>query len=434
MSTIGKFVLSRAGGSFITLATGMGLAFAVHAFMARLVGAEVYGDYFFALTAVNIMALVGKLGLDTATLRYVPAFTAHEQWGLARGFLRRVSQLAWSASIILALAVAGGVYLFRDRMNTQLEHTFYVACLVLPVTVVIQLHAAGIRALKRVVLAQLPPEVVRPAVMFMLVVVFLAPGIGRGAPRIMAVEFLSIVLALLVAAYALRQVMPRQMLLTPVSYRTKEWILTAIPLSLMSGLFVVLNQMGVVLVGAMQDTKQSGIFGVAARVATLLSFGLAAVNSVAAPMISELYWQGKMRELQRMLAVAAVALLVFSVPVGLGIIILGRSILSLFGTEFVNGYAALMILVPGQLVNSLAGSTGFLMTMTGHQKQAAIIIFLGVVLNLLVSVSLIPGYGMMGAAVATSSANIFWNLAMVVYVRRKIGVDSTILGALRSRS
>jgi O-antigen/teichoic acid export membrane protein len=46
-----------------------------------------------------------------------------------------------------------------------------------------------------------------------------------------------------------------------------------------------------------------------------------------------------------------------------------------------------------------------------------------VVLNLL----LIPRLGAVGAAIASSSATAAWNVAMLVYVRRTIGIDASAL-------
>jgi O-antigen/teichoic acid export membrane protein len=45
-------------------------------------------------------------------------------------------------------------------------------------------------------------------------------------------------------------------------------------------------------------------------------------------------------------------------------------------------------------------------------------------LNLL----LIPKFGALGAAIASSTALSAWNLAMMFYVRRKLGLDATALG------
>jgi O-antigen/teichoic acid export membrane protein len=48
-------------------------------------------------------------------------------------------------------------------------------------------------------------------------------------------------------------------------------------------------------------------------------------------------------------------------------------------------------------------------------------------LNVLLSLALIPPFGLIGAAIATAFSTIAWNLAALVFVRRKLGVNPTIL-------
>lgn len=425
-------LIKGASGSLITRVLGMGLAFGAHVLTAQLVGVEIYGRYFFALTVINVLALVGKFGCDTATLRFVPEYLARQEWSLVTGFFRRVNQLVSLTSIFLASAVAGVIFFLMDDLGRELKNTFWVACFVLPVTAIIQVRSAGVQAFKKVVLAQIPPEVIRPIAMIIVVVlVFGVFNVSPSAHIVMVAELLSLFLGIVVLSLMLRNILPAGAKSTP-TYRTRTWLATALPLSLLSGLIVVLNHTGILLVGAIQGTTESGIFGVVARIATLIAFGLNAVNSIAAPMISELYWGKQMKELQRMLSVAALGIFVFSVPVCLGIVIFGKFILSLFGPEFVDGYAALIILALGQLANAFAGPTGFLMSMTGHQREAAWIMFIGVVLNIILSIILIPLFGLVGASLSTASAIVFWNVMMYRYVWRTIKVDSTLFAFLRS--
>ena len=48
--------------------------------------------------------------------------------------------------------------------------------------------------------------------------------------------------------------------------------------------------------------------------------------------------------------------------------------------------------------------------------------------NLLLSALLIPPFGMVGAALASTTSLIAWNLILVVRVRQRLGIDSTCLG------
>lgn len=126
-----------------------------------------------------------------------------------------------------------------------------------------------------------------------------------------------------------------------------------------------------------------------------------------------------------MVSLAAKGILGISLPVALGLVILGDWVLSIFGPDFPEGYAALVILVAAQLVNALAGSVGFLMTMTGHERQAAFIMAVSVVVNLALNAVLIPRFGIEGAAVATAFTTVLWNALMFLFVHRQLRINST---------
>lgn len=101
-------------------------------------------------------------------------------------------------------------------------------------------------------------------------------------------------------------------------------------------------------------------------------------------------------------------------------------LLSLFGSEFTVGYSALVILTVGQLVNALAGSVGFIMTMTGHQREAAWVTFGSTVLNISLNAILIPRFGIEGAATATAFTTALMNIVMFGYVQKRLQLNPTV--------
>ena len=69
--------------------------------------------------------------------------------------------------------------------------------------------------------------------------------------------------------------------------------------------------------------------------------------------------------------------------------------------------------------------------MTGNERGVAYVMGAGVVLNILLNLLLIPLLGMIGAAIATASGIIFWNIVLLVETRKRLGVDASILASGR---
>ena len=71
------------------------------------------------------------------------------------------------------------------------------------------------------------------------------------------------------------------------------------------------------------------------------------------------------------------------------------------------------------------GSVGVVLNMSGYESDTARAVILSVVVNLLVGISLIPSYGVNGAAAASAVALVTWNLYLAVLVRLRVGVNPT---------
>jgi O-antigen/teichoic acid export membrane protein len=147
-----------------------------------------------------------------------------------------------------------------------------------------------------------------------------------------------------------------------------------------------------------------------------------------APLISELHATRRIANLQGIMTRSARGIFAFTALVSLGLAVLGEPLLRLFGPEFDLAYEPLLILLIGQTVNAGTGPVGYLMTMTGHQKPAAWRVGVATALTLTLDLLLIPKLGLDGAAIANALGTSLLNLAMLVYVTRRLRINPTILG------
>jgi O-antigen/teichoic acid export membrane protein len=198
-------------------------------------------------------------------------------------------------------------------------------------------------------------------------------------------------------------------------------------LLLISGFHLVLNQTDTLMLGVLRSTGDAGAYAVASRVTQLIFLGQWAVNAIAAPMFSELHHGGAKDRLQEAATYAARAAFMVTVPLAVALVVFGRQVLALFSSEFTIAWTALVILAGGQIIHVLCGSVGLLMTMTGREKAAGRIIGMAAMVNILLNAALIPRFGLEGAAVSTAVSTAFWNIAMVVMVRKKLGIRPTVI-------
>jgi O-antigen/teichoic acid export membrane protein len=412
--------------AFAVSAAGTLIVFANQILLARVLGADAYGQYIYALTWVGLLVILSNAGFNTAAVRFAAEYSGSGELGLLRGFLRLSFRIVLLVSVSIAVITAFVVLLLKAGISEDLARVLWVACLLIPVWALLELRSASLRGLKRILAAQGVPQVLRPllfAVGILGVYFLRSQGVEASTAVVANIGATVVSLALV---HALLQSSLRDKLADNLQSRPREWLAVSLPLLMMAGFGVVLRSSDTLMLGFLRDTTEAGVYAVASRVAMFVPFMLTAVNTMAAPMIAEYYAAGDRRRLRKTLVVGAWAALLFGIVVGMVLFAMGRQVLSAFGVEFVAGYLPMLILVGGQLVNCLAGSVSYLMTMTGRQNQAAKILGGSAVANVALNALLIPSFGALGAALATATSTVAWNVGMLWAVARQIGVNPTI--------
>jgi len=422
-------VLARGAiGSFIVKMLGAAIAFGLHILLAQLLGVTQYGIYIYALTWINILVIVSMLGLNTSLVRFVAAYKAQEKWGLLRGIIHRSIQSVVVFSLLISAIGGIVVWFFRNRISQDETVTFCVALILLPVLALVRLREACLRALRCVVQSELLLRVIRPVLLGLIVLGFFFTLRGPlKATYVMAGNVVAVVGAFFIGTVLLRKVLPEPASQAEPVYAQRQWLKVSLPLLLLAGMYLVLNQTDVVMLGVLRGSDEAGIYSVACRIGRLVMFGLIAVNVIIGPMISELYSTGKSQELQQIITLAARWIFAFTLVASIVLVVVGKYVLSLFGQDFVVVYIPLLILLGGYIINALSGSVGLIMTMTGHQNAAGAIVAVSVALNIMLNTLLIPLLGLTGAAISTAFTMALWNITMLAYVQRRLGINSTVI-------
>jgi O-antigen/teichoic acid export membrane protein len=205
----------------------------------------------------------------------------------------------------------------------------------------------------------------------------------------------------------------------------------SLPMLMTATMTFVIGQTGVIMLGMFRSESEVGYYAIAVKVATLTSFILSAVNSMAGPKFSELFQSDKMDDLFHVAKKSAKLIFWTTTPILLGFVILGKPILHItFGQEFTVAYPALVLLVLGQFVHSISGATGLFMNMTGNQNVFRNIVLIAAATNIGINMLLIPKYGIYGAAAAAMLSLMGWNIATLCYIKVKFGKTTGYLPML----
>lgn len=420
-------LLRRISGAFFVNIAGIAIAFALQVLLARMLGVESFGHYVYALTWITLCVLFGKFGLDVAALRFIPEYEVGGSWSLLRGFILRSKQAVLIVTSVIVLLVVMAVMILDAHIDVELRTVFIFAALLLPLNAYLIVLGSHLQGFNHVAAAQAPQVIVRPLLLAVALVItaMVIPMHGAGDVA-MQLNVVTTLMAIGVMTYLCRAKLPPQVGTAEPEYRTLQWGRVALPLMGITSFTLILNQADVIMIGALLSTTDAGIYSAASRVAMMLTFGITLVNSVAAPMISLLYTQGRTVELQRMLNFVAWGSFAFATPLCLGVIIFRQEIMQMFGAEFVAGVDVLLILAGARWINAITGTAGYLMSMSGHERQAMRILGVSALLNVLMNLLLIPLFGIAGAASATLVTTVLWSVVMVIYGRKYVGVNPSL--------
>lgn len=403
--------------------TGAGLVFMMHVLLSRYMGVLAYGLYAVLWAAVNVFSVVTKMGLDGLLLREVPrAASPSQAQGLHRSALRW-SFLVWSAICGTALVVMLPLEKSGHWADWRLWGSG--AALLLFYSLM-QVSQAVQRGMHHAPAAEFSFSIIRP-VMILIGLLIVARTV-QPVPAHWALTLTGAgCLGALLYSYLFLQRKAGSGIVAGAEPRTAIEAKHALPFIFLSSANLLQANVDILMLGQMSGAESAGIYSAASRITTGLAMVLAAANMVTAPKISALYHAGDQSRVQRLVGIQALVVTLVGIAVLLGLLVLGEWILGVFGDEFVAGYAAMTILLIGQMVNAVCGPVGYLATMSNHARTAAKLMWVALVVNVILNALLIPLWGIEGAAVATGASMVVWNLGLVAFTIRRLDVNPTIM-------
>jgi O-antigen/teichoic acid export membrane protein len=404
----------------------VGLAFFSQLVLTRLMGAEQYGVYVYALTWLTTFGLLGKLGTEGTLTRFVAAYIAEEKWGLLKGLMRFGYGAVFLVNITLAALLFEVLASGLVELKASVSSVFQTALLLLPVYGLLSVTQSILYGLKRAWLAQLLECLLRVLLIAAVGAVYFRTGALSARVAILS-SLGSAVLVLALAIFWTHGSRSKAPVDGATELQLNYWLRVSLPLCVTGLLKLLLDQGSVLIIGLMTtDTVQVAAYAVAMRVSELTAFGLMAVNLNVAPSISELFVTRSRTRLESLLTLAAYGIFAYTLVASLFLYFLGQPLLRWFGPDFTLAYSPMVILVAGQIVNALTGSVGVLLVMSGNQAFVACAMALNAALSLALNFVLVPEYGAKGAAISTATGLAVLNLTNLAYVVIKLKLNPTV--------
>ena len=402
---------------------------------------RVWGEYTLFLGVLNISSIFSRLGIDKLALKLVAA--ADKDLKTIRSVYFSSCKLILGISLIastIIYSISSYIIYYLIPKSTMGIEIINMIVFILPLFSIICLNENTLRGLKMI------KEFAffqRTSKMLFSVLLFLLLFYGFNILETIVVIYaysLALLLIFILSTLRVYRVLHKNK--EKIHFiKNREIFNQSLPMMVSSSVLLLMSWTDSLMIGALTegDYKETavGIYNAAVKVALSATLIMSAVNSIVAPKISESYNNNRIKEFKLTIFNSTKLIFYTTLPILLIIFLFPGFILSLFGDQFAvpSAIAALLILTSSQAVNALSGSVGTILNMTGKQKVYGNILLVALAINIILNFILIDknNYGLElgisgieGAAVASATSLIFWNIYSVIYIYKKYNVVTSI--------
>lgn len=398
------------------------IAYVSQVLLARWLGGHEYGIFVWVWVAAVIVGGLACVGFPSAVVRFVPEYRISGDMASLRGIVfgsRVYSVLAATGIAAIAMMV---LWLAGDAVSSVYVVPLFVGVVCLPMLALSDVQEGVARSFNWMSLALSPKFLLRPALILLAMVLALAIGMKPTAVTALQATVVATWVTSLGQMLLLDRKIARELEPGPRQMRPLTWITVALPIFLVEGFYVLLTNVDILIAGIFLSPDKVAVYFAAVKTLALVHFVYYAVRAASAHRYSHFYNAGDPARYQAFVRDTVQWTFWPSLAMGFVILIFGKFLLMLFGPEFAVGYPLLFILVIGIVARAAVGPAESVLTMSGQQNICAVVFALALMVNIILNISLIPIYGLPGAAWATTSAMIFEAAALYAISLRRLGL------------
>ncbi len=409
------------------------LAYAAQVVLARLMGQHEYGVFAYTWIWFLVFSAFATMGFGDSPVRYIAQLRERGEAAHLRGFIRfaalviTVASVGFGALVVALLPLADGL----------IEHAYVMPMALMALSIpfaCLQAFLEGVgRSYSWTIPALLPVYILRHGLLLVFMVAAVLAGFEANAVNGFVCLALTMAVSIAWQATAILLRLRRVVEPGPSAYRPREWVRGSAPFAILYSAQHLASFADVLVLSFFVGPAEIAVYFAATRIIQVVNLVPYAATVGTAHLFSASHTRGDHEELQRLCRhVSATTLIISAIAVAI-IIAGGHFLLKMFGVGFDAGYLPLVILAAGVLARVAAGPAEDMLNMTGNGGVSASTYLAVVVVNVALAIPLIALFGLNGAAIASAVTLALRALWLSRAVRVRLGVDTSILSAIRFR-
>jgi O-antigen/teichoic acid export membrane protein len=417
-----------AGTVFLIRVAAALLAYATNVLFARWMGTFEFGVYVYVWTWVLLIGQALDLGLATAAQRFIPEYRERGLVALLRGYIAGSRWLAVGVAIGVSVLCAGLVRMIEPHLDQYTVIPLYIACFALPAYALANVQDGISRSYDWVALGIVPTYIVRQILLTVLMGVAWILGLTLDATTAMVLSAAAIWLPALGQIFELNRRLGQRIDPGPKAYDVRLWVVIALPILMAESFYLLLTHTDLLMLQQFRPPEDVAVYYAAVKTLALVAFIYFSIAATTAHRVSAFYTAGDHAGLAQFMRKTMHWTFWPSLVATAFLLACGKPILALFGAQFTDGYHLMFILAVGLLARAAIGPMERFLNVIGQQSACAVIYGAAFALNLGLCFVLIPPLGAAGAAIAISSALVVETIALVILLKRRLGLNIFVWG------
>lgn len=391
------------GSLFVSQVLSYIIAFIYSIYLIRYLGVEHFGVLSFALALTSILTIFCDLGLTTLMTREVS-----KDKSLTNEYLKNIISIKVVLSIIVVIVT---VVIINNLGYPQYElYVIYFLLLSLIFITFSGVFYSLFQAYEKMEYQSI--ATVLSSVMLFAGILIL---IKYNAGLIPISALYALVNGLILVYYLFISTSKFKFPLPTIEINFKFWkthIGTALQFGLIGVFSTIYIWIDSVMLSFMVNNEAVGLYNAAYRIITVLLFVPFVMNAALFPVMSKLYGSGE-DSLHKVVEKYLKFMIMIGIPLGIGVTFLAKDmILLLFGNAYAGSAIALQILIWATVITFIYSSYVSLFISADKQMALNKIAFIGMIINIILNLILIPKY----SYIAASFNTVLTELSMIILV------------------
>lgn len=410
-SNIDILVAAKGGGIiFFGRLFAYAMRFFFGVIVARSLGADGFGLYTLGITTSIMLATFSRLGLSEGLVHFLPSAIQKQDdsqvWRILQVGVVLPTLVALGLSALLfGLADTVAVNIFNEPAASSVLRWISIAIPFMAVGRIVMASMRGFKYMRYGVYADnIAFNIVRLALTVLLL------SIGWGLSGALGAYVIAWTVTAGLSVFYLNRIFPLRRAISRTQSKVRQLLSFSAPICLTQVFGQLRGSFELLMLGMLSTMTAVGVYSAAVRIQAIGAMFLMAVEMVAKPIISELFHQGDADRLGQLYQTLTRWSLAFVLPYFITIILFAKPILAIFGEEFEAGSMVLIIISVGTLINAGTGICGAMIVMTGHSKLSFFNSLITLGISVILNLTLIPVWGLVGAAIAAAVSWAFVNI------------------------